>query len=80
LVETAGASYIAKERGNHASVSPTGCLTAKNANGFYFSAVETVVKVALSCVPSVATTVIIAIEIPAAMRPYSMAVAPECFS
>src|SRR5271167_4774253 len=35
------------------------------------------VKVALSCVPSVLTTVMMATEMPAAIRPYSIAVAPD---
>jgi hypothetical protein len=39
-------------------------------------AVETLVKVVLSLEPRPATAVIIATEMPAAMRPYSMAVAP----
>jgi hypothetical protein len=43
----------------------------------YFSAVATLVKVVLSDVPSVPTTVMIATEMPAAIRPYSMAVAPR---
>ena len=43
----------------------------------YFNAVFTDVKVVLSVVPSAVTTVIIAIEIPAAIKPYSIAVAAE---
>ncbi len=43
----------------------------------YFSWLETLVKVALSCVPSVLTATMMATEIPAAIRPYSIAVAPE---
>src|ERR1700687_1445715 len=35
------------------------------------------VKVVLSCVPRPLTTAMIATEMPAAMRPYSMAVAPD---
>lgn len=46
----------------------------------YFRAVETVVKVPLSVVPSVPTTVMIATAIPAAIRPYSIAVAPDSFA
>ena len=42
----------------------------------YFSASFTLVKVVSSFDPSWPTTVMIAIEMPAAMRPYSMAVAP----
>src|ERR1700722_13670604 len=38
---------------------------------------EMLVKVALSCEPSVLTTVMIATEMPAAIRPYSIAVAPD---
>jgi hypothetical protein len=35
------------------------------------------VKVVLSCEPSVLTTVMMTTEMPAAIRPYSMAVAPD---
>jgi hypothetical protein len=42
----------------------------------YLSAVCTLVKVVLRLDPRLATTVIIATEIPAAMSPYSIAVAP----
>ena len=42
----------------------------------YLSALDTEVKVVFSLEPRVPTTVTIAIEIPAAIRPYSMAVAP----
>ena len=41
------------------------------------SAVCTLVKVALSLVPRPCTTAMIATEMPAAIRPYSMAVAPD---
>ena len=43
----------------------------------YFRAVDTEVKVVLRLEPTPATATIIAIEMPAAIRPYSMAVAPE---
>ncbi len=43
----------------------------------YLRAVETLPKTTFSDVPSAPTTVMIATEMPAAMRPYSMAVAPE---
>src|SRR5438445_12517088 len=43
----------------------------------YLSAVETEVKVVFNLEPSPCTTAIIATEMPAAMRPYSMAVAPD---
>src|SRR5262249_41693331 len=43
----------------------------------YFRADETDVKVVFSLPPRVVTTVMIATEMPAAMRPYSMAVAPD---
>jgi hypothetical protein len=46
---------------------------------FYFSAVDTLVKVVLRLEPTPATATMIAIEIPAAMRPYSIAVAPRSF-
>ena len=47
--------------------------------GAYFSWVEMLVKFVFNCEPRVLTTAMIATEIPAAMRPYSMAVAPESF-
>src|ERR1035437_1958446 len=40
---------------------------------------ETLLKVALSCVPRPLTTALIATEMPAAIMPYSMAVAPDSF-
>ena len=43
----------------------------------YLSWVETLVNVSLSLVPKPLTTAMIATEMPAAIRPYSMAVAPE---
>src|SRR5262245_20516138 len=43
----------------------------------YLSAVWTEVKVVFSLEPRVPTTVMMATEMPAAMRPYSMAVAPD---
>ena len=43
----------------------------------YFSWVEMLEKVVFSLVPRPLTTAMIATEMPAAMRPYSMAVAPE---
>jgi len=43
----------------------------------YFRAPETVLKVVVNFEPRPWTTVMIATEMPAAMRPYSMAVAPD---
>ena len=43
----------------------------------YFSAVFIDVKVAFNFEPMVPTTVMMATEMPAAMRPYSIAVAPD---
>jgi hypothetical protein len=43
----------------------------------YFIAVDTEVKVVFKLVPRAVTAVMIATEMPAAMRPYSMAVAPD---
>src|SRR5262249_41504168 len=43
----------------------------------YLSAVCTLVKVVFSFEPRPCTTAMIATEMPAAMRPYSMAVAPD---
>lgn len=45
----------------------------------YFSWVDTLVKVSLSLVPRPLTAAMMATEMPAAIRPYSMAVAPESF-
>ena len=43
----------------------------------YFIAVETDVKVVFKPEPRLVTAVMIATEMPAAMRPYSIAVAPD---
>jgi hypothetical protein len=43
----------------------------------HFKAVETLLKVVFRLVPSVCTATMIATETPAAIRPYSMAVAPD---
>src|SRR5215472_15788558 len=43
----------------------------------YFNAVDTLVKVVVKAVPVACTTAIMATEIPAAIRPYSIAVAPD---
>ena len=45
----------------------------------YFNAVETLVKVVFKLTPRPFTAATIAMEIPAAIRPYSMAVAPFSF-
>jgi hypothetical protein len=45
----------------------------------YLSWVETLLKVLVSWVPRPLTTAMIATEMPAAIRPYSIAVAPESF-
>jgi hypothetical protein len=47
--------------------------------GGYFSEVLMLLKVPLSAVPTPFTAVMIAIAIPAAIKPYSMAVAPDSF-
>jgi hypothetical protein len=44
---------------------------------FYLRAVETVENVVFNCVPRAATVAMIATAMPAAMRPYSMAVTPR---
>ena len=46
----------------------------------YFSAVETVVNIVFTFEPKPPTTVTIAIEMPAAIMAYSMAVAPVSFA
>ena len=43
----------------------------------YLSWVETLENVVFNCVPSPFTTAMMAMEMPAAIRPYSMAVAPD---
>ena len=43
----------------------------------YFNAVDTEVNVVFNEEPRLATTVMIATAMPAAMRPYSIAVAPD---
>ena len=45
--------------------------------GFYFRPASTAVNLAVRSVPTVPTIVIIATAMPAAIRPYSMAVAPD---
>src|SRR5262249_59121979 len=46
-------------------------------SGAYFRAVETLVKVVFSFEPTVCTATMIATEMPAAINPYSIAVAPD---
>jgi hypothetical protein len=46
-------------------------------NSLYLSAVETLLKVVLRLVPSAKTVAMIAMEMPAAINPYSIAVAPD---
>ena len=58
------------------SVISLGAHLCSNPGGSYFSWLEMLLNVLFSCVPRVFTTAIIATEMPAAMRPYSMAVAP----
>ena len=48
----------------------------RNGDGNYFIAVETDEKVVFKLVPRAWTVAMIATAMPAAMRPYSMAVAP----
>ena len=43
----------------------------------YLRAVETLLKVVFRLVPNAATVAMIATEMPAAIRPYSIAVAPD---
>jgi hypothetical protein len=43
----------------------------------YFIAVETLLNVVLSCVPKAWTVAMMATAIPAAINPYSIAVAPD---
>ena len=52
-------------------VSVAGSLVA------YFNAVDTIVNVVVKAVPVACTTAMMATEIPAAIRPYSIAVAPD---
>jgi hypothetical protein len=52
-------------------------LTQPFAKRRYFNCVEMLPKLVLSLVPMPLTTTMITTEMPAAMRPYSMAVAPD---
>src|SRR5207237_10739273 len=54
-----------------------GALRIASKTNAYLSAVWTLVKVVFNFEPRPCTTAMIATEIPAAMRPYSMAVAPD---
>src|SRR3569832_600712 len=51
----------------------------RSKNSDYLSWSETLLKLVFSLVPIVFTTAMIATEIPAAIRPYSIAVAPDSF-
>jgi len=53
-----------------------GCTKLLRQERDYFSWLEMLVNVALRLVPRVLTATMIATEMPAAIRPYSMAVAP----
>ena len=52
----------------------------RNGNTNYFNEVETVEKVVFKLVPRAWTVAMIATAIPAAIRPYSIAVAPVSFA
>jgi hypothetical protein len=52
-------------------------LPRQAANAVYFNCVEIELNVVFSFVPRPFTTAMIAIEMPAAIRPYSMAVAAD---
>ena len=52
-------------------------FVARQTEAAYFNCVEMDEKVVLSFVPTPLTAVIMATAMPAAIRPYSMAVAPE---
>ena len=58
------------------TVRTVGFTNCAGRNDDYFSWLEMLVNVALRLVPRVFTTAMIATEMPAAIRPYSMAVAP----
>ena len=68
-----------RENGDYSILRPRPATSTNQAarSSRYFSAVETLVKIAFSDVPTVATTVMIATAMPAAIRPYSIAVAPD---
>ena len=57
--------------------TPLDTLSLRICSTLYFSALETVLKVVVRLVPSASTVAMIATEIPAAIRPYSIAVAPD---
>jgi len=73
-------SYHEQEPGSHPiKVAPGhhGRLNLGRLTSTYFNAVETVENVVFKFVPSACTVAMIATAMPAAMRPYSMAVAPD---
>ena len=52
-------------------------VVARTGQLSYFRAVDTLVKVVFKAVPVACTAAMIAMEIPAAIKPYSIAVAPD---
>src|SRR5215203_858209 len=61
---------------DRAMATKAACFKAQS-SGYGASELETLVNVVFKVVPRLFTTVMIAIEMPAAMRPYSIAVAPD---
>src|SRR5207302_5207628 len=76
LAPVAPARRPPAEAGGREKVLPGGTRCA-HLPAAYFSALDTDVKVAFRLVPTVWTTVTIATEMPAAISPYSIAVAPD---
>src|SRR5438132_6465824 len=68
--------FAAKKKGPGAGQSPEEIRIRLQV---YFSAFCTLVKVPLRFVPTPCTATMMATEMPAAMRPYSIAVAPDSF-
>jgi hypothetical protein len=80
LADERGADHMPSERDGGQTESPGICAGVSGQQceiSSYLSAAETVLNVAFKFVPSACTVAMIATAMPAAMRPYSMAVAPD---
>src|SRR4249920_3894117 len=69
---------VVKKRGRQTEAAPNAPI--RHTVDRYLSDDARLVKVVCRLEPTVPTTVMIAIEMPAAIRPYSMAVAPDSFA
>ena len=76
--DTAAAEVIAlKQKGRPNQGGPRNKARTLDLLEPYFNAVDTLVNVVVKAVPVACTAAMIAMEMPAAIRPYSMAVAPD---